>query len=375
MAGIYIHIPFCRQACHYCDFHFSTNYRLQNDFITALLKEIVLQRPYLQGETVETIYFGGGTPSLLASSAIREIMNSIFTDFSIGSDPEITLEANPDDIDPLHLKEWKDAGINRLSIGVQSFFKEDLLWMNRVHDENQAILAIEHVKDAGFDNYSLDLIYGIPGVSEEKWGKNLHKAISFQSPHISCYALTVEPRTTLFKMIKTNKTADIESERQAEQFLTGVRTLEEAGYEHYEISSFAKPGKRSRHNSSYWQSKKYLGLGPSAHSFNGHSRQWNISNNAHYITSLMGGVLNCQSESLRPTDLLNEYIMTSLRTLEGLDLQYVANQFGKEKVHVIENKASAPIHSKQMEKKYQRLVLTKNGKLFADGIASALFFE
>ena len=321
MAGIYIHIPFCRRPVTIVIFISLPNPDLQNDFITALLKEIELQQSYLQGETVETIYFGGGTPSLLSSTAVHEIMNSILNSFRIGSDPEITFEANPDDIDPLHLKEWKDAGINRLSIGVQSFFKEDLLWMNRIHDENQAMRAIEQAGNAGFDNFSLDLIYGLPGLSEEKWEKNLHKAISLHPSHISCYALTVEPRTVLFKMIKTNKTAGIDPEKQADQFLSGIRILEEAGYEHYEISSFAKPGKRSRHNSSYWQSKKYLGLGPSAHSFNGHARQWNISNNALYIKSLLGGILNYQEENLRPTDLLNEYIMTSLRTLEGLPLK------------------------------------------------------
>jgi oxygen-independent coproporphyrinogen-3 oxidase len=375
MAGIYIHIPFCKQACSYCNFHFSTNLSLQNDFTAALLKEIELRQPYLHGETVETIYFGGGTPSLLSSSALHQILDSVSRHFTIAPNPEITMEANPDDMDPDHLQDWKKAGINRLSIGVQSFFSEDLVWMNRAHNGHQAIRAVEQAKEAGFDNFSLDLIYGSPGLTDEKWEKNLHKVILLDPVHISCYALTVEPKTALFKMIKTKMTADVDPEKQASQFLTGIQELEAAGFEHYEISSFAKPGKRSRHNSSYWQSKKYLGLGPSAHSFDGTSRQWNISNNALYIKSLMADQLCFESENLLPKDLLNEYIMTSLRTTDGLDLQYVANQFGKEKGNLLENNASVYIHSNQMEKKLEKLLLTKNGKLFADGIAAALFFD
>jgi oxygen-independent coproporphyrinogen III oxidase len=375
MAGIYIHIPFCKQACTYCNFHFSTNLGLQNDFTGALLKEIELSRPYLHGEMVETIYFGGGTPSLLSSSALLQILDSISRYFTIGPDPEITLEANPDDMDPDRLQNWKKAGINRLSIGIQSFFSEDLIWMNRAHNRDQAFRAVEEAKKAGFDNFSLDLIYGSPGLTDDKWLENIRKVISLDPTHISCYALTVEPKTALYKMIKTKMAADVDPEKQASQFLTGIQELEAAGFEHYEISSFARPGKRSRHNSSYWQSKKYLGLGPSAHSFNGTSRRWNISNNAVYVKSLMAGQLCFESENLLPRDLLNEYIMTSLRTTEGLDLQHVASQFGKEKGSMLENNASVYIHSNQMEKKLEKLVLTKNGKLFADGIAAALFFD
>ena len=375
MAGIYIHIPFCKQACHYCNFHFSTSLTLQNDFTAALLKEIELRLDYLAGESVETIYIGGGTPSLIADPAIREILESVFDHFSVGSYPEITLEANPDDMHPDRLRLWKSIGINRLSIGVQSFFTEDLAWMNRAHNAEQAIWAVEEAKLAGFDNFSLDLIYGLPGLTDEKWGINLHKAISLGAPHISCYALTVEPKTALFRMIEQKKTPDTNPEIQAGQFFTGIQVLETAGFEHYEISSFAKPGKRSRHNSAYWQSKNYLGLGPSAHSFNGSGRQWNISNNALYIKSVMAGQPHVESENLNPRDVLNEYIMTSLRTMEGLDLQHVSDLFGKEKVNLLENNASVYIHSNQMEKKSEKLILTKNGKLFADGIAAALFFD
>ena len=375
MAGIYIHVPFCKQACHYCNFHFSTNLALQNDFTAALLKEIELRLLYLQGETVETIYFGGGTPSLLPASGIDNILQSLLNHFKISDDPEITLECNPDDMLPERLSDWKKSGINRLSIGVQSFFTEDLVWMNRAHDAIQAVTAVEQAKAKGFENYSLDLIYGAPLLTDEKWGKNLHKAISLDPPHLSCYALTVEPKTALHNMIRLKKTPDVLPEIQANQFLMGAMTLESAGYEHYEISSFAKPGKRSRHNSSYWQSKKYLGLGPSAHSFDGSGRQWNMGNNALYIKSIREGILPFEYENLQPRDRLNEYIMTSLRTMEGLDLIYVSAQFGTGKGSSLERNAAEYIRAGQMILSNEKLVLTKKGKLFADGIASALFFD
>jgi oxygen-independent coproporphyrinogen III oxidase len=375
MAGIYIHVPFCKQACNYCNFHFSTNLALQNDFTAALLKEIELRMPYLNNETVETIYFGGGTPSLLPASAIGSILNTLYRNFSIAPNPEITLESNPDDMEPDLLEAWKRAGINRLSVGVQSFFEEDLSWMNRAHDANQAIHSIKLAVAAGFDNFSLDLIYGLPWLTDEKWSKNLHNAISLNPTHISCYALTVEPKTLLYKMIRLKKTEDVQPEKQASQFLTGIQELEAAGFEHYEISSFAKPGKRSRHNSAYWQSKKYLGLGPAAHSFDGTSRQWNISNNALYIKSMSEGRLSVESEQLLPRDLLNEYIMTSLRTMEGLDLKLVSSHFGNDKSNELADNAIEYIRLNQMERDNEKLVLTRKGKLFADGIAAALFFD
>ncbi len=375
MAGIYIHIPFCKQACHYCDFHFSTNPALQNDFTGALLKEIPLRVSYLQGEPIETIYFGGGTPSLMPAKAIGEILKSIQQHFEIGEAPEITLEANPDDMDPVSLERWKEMGINRLSIGIQSFFEEDLQWMNRAHTALQALDAPRAARHAGIDNISLDLIYGSPGLTEEKWRKNLLTAISLDPSHLSCYALTVEPKTALFQLIRRKKSPDIEPDKQASQFLMGIQVLESAGYEHYEISSFAKPGKRSRHNSSYWQSKKYLGLGPSAHSFDGRNRHWNMANNALYIKSLDSGQWYGEAEELQPKDRLNEYIMTSLRTLEGLDLRYVCEEFGKEKELALKTNTGVYIRSSQMIHAGDRLTLTPEGKLFADGIASALFFD
>jgi len=331
MAGIYIHIPFCKQACHYCNFHFSTSPALQNDFAEALLKEMEVRKGYLEGETIETIYFGGGTPSYLPDSSLARILESVYGLFPVGPEPEITLESNPDDMDPARLRAWKEMGINRLSIGIQSFFDDDLIWMNRAHKAGQALLAIDQTIKTGFKQFSLDLIYGSPGLTDEKWLNNLQTALSFNPPHISCYALTVEPKTALYQMIRMNKSADIHPKKQAAQFLNGIETLESAGYEHYEISSFAKPGNRSRHNSSYWHSKKYLGLGPSAHSFNGISRQWNIANNALYIKNIMTGQETHELEVLKPRDLLNEYIMTSLRTREGLELSHIRTHFGEEK--------------------------------------------
>jgi oxygen-independent coproporphyrinogen III oxidase len=273
------------------------------------------------------------------------------------------------------LMAWKKDGINRLSIGVQSFFDEDLFWMNRAHNGIQALNSIEIARETGFENFNIDLIYGLPALTDEKWSKNLHTVLSAQPNHISCYALTIEQKTALYKMIQAGKTEDVKPEIQARQFLLAVEILEDAGFEHYEISSFAKPGKRSRHNSAYWQSKKYLGLGPAAHSFNGISRQWNISNNALYIKSIAAGELNMEYEHLNPKDILNEYIMTSLRTLEGTDLHYVSTHFGDDKSTMLLTKSAEYIRTARMEKKSNKLVLTKNGKLFADGIASALFFE
>jgi oxygen-independent coproporphyrinogen III oxidase len=375
MAGIYIHVPFCKQACHYCNFHFSTSLAMKNDFTAALLKEISLRPDYLQGEPVETIYFGGGTPSLLSDAEMLAIMEAIHRYLNVVATAEITLEANPDDVNPDGLARWKMAGINRLSLGVQSFFGQDLLWMNRAHDEIQAERAVLDAQSMGLDNISIDLIYGLPDLTDDRWKMNISRAASLQVPHLSCYALTVEPKTPLFKKIRLGAMPDIVPEDQARQFLNGVQWLEESGYEQYEISNFARPGKRSRHNSAYWQSKKYLGLGPSAHSFNGSTRQWNVANNAKYIQSLGRGELNFKSETLSTADRLNEYIMTSLRTSEGLDLQRVAAAFGTEKKDLLKKNAAHYIHADQMILAGEKLILTRKGKLFADGIASGMFSE
>lgn len=327
-----------------------------------------LRKEYLAGEEVETIYFGGGTPSLLQLEDLRLQIEKTRDLFPVSENAEITLEANPDDIDEDKLSGWKQAGINRLSIGIQSFFEEDLQWMNRAHNAKQASdnlqLAIEH-----FDNITIDLIYGHPLLTNEKWKGNVEKVIALNIPHISCYALTVEPKTPLQKLIAEKKKENVDQETQASQFLLLMNWLEDAGYEHYEISNFAKPGFRSRHNTSYWQGKKYLGLGPSAHSFDGESRQWNISNNKNYIDSLENGIIPSEKEILTPVQKLNEYIMTSLRTVEGLDLDRIPEAASYE----LRAASKKYTDSGKLVLKENRLVLTKEGKLFADGIAAELF--
>lgn len=374
MAGIYVHIPYCKKACHYCNFHFSVSLRNSNDFIQALLKEIVLQKNFLDKDPINTIYFGGGTPSLLKKEDLQQVLQQVYTSFSIAPDPEITLEANPDDITASSLADWKAAGINRLSIGIQSFFEEDLQWMNRAHNAGQAKACIALAREAGFENYSIDLIYGGPGLTDEKWKENVQQAVALKVPHLSCYALTVEPGTALQKMIQLHKKAAVDPEKQARHFLLLMDWLQQAGYEHYEISNFALPGYRSRHNSSYWGGKKYLGLGPSAHSFNGSHRQWNIANNALYIAALNRGEIPFEEEKLTPTQQLNEYIMTSLRTMQGLDLGYTRDFFGEGVTMQIQQNSSKYIASEKLWLNESRLQLTKEGKLFADGIAADLFF-
>ncbi len=375
MAGIYLHIPFCKQACNYCNFHFSTSLRNKNAFVAALLKESVLQTEYLGKEVVETIYFGGGTPSLLDFEDLNRILNELYSSYKIDTDAEITLEANPDDINDEKLRQWKTAGINRLSIGVQSFFEEDLIWMNRAHNAQQAINSIKSAQNKGFDNITIDLIYGNPTLSNESWQRNLEQAIGLQIPHLSCYALTIEPKTLLHKMIAQKKVADINTDVQAEQFMILMDILNNAGYEHYEISNFAKLGKRSKHNSSYWQGKKYLGLGPSAHSYNGAERRWNIANNHLYNESLQQNKVPFEKEELTQTQRLNEYIMISLRTIEGCDLNYIEKNFRQKSKEMLFENARKYINEKKLKLEQEKLLLTTEGKLLADGIAASLFFE
>lgn len=371
MAGIYIHIPFCKQACNYCNFHFSTSLRYKNELIDALLKEINLKPDFfkvLPPETVETIYFGGGTPSLLTTDEISSIIRAIQNNYAVSGEAEITLEANPDDISEEKLISWKAVGINRLSIGIQSFFEEDLRWMNRAHTASQAIenlrLAISH-----FNNITIDLIYGTPGLTNEKWQKNVQQAIDLNIPHLSCYALTVEPKTPLDKLIRQHKKEDVNPDFQSEQFLLLMDWLTKAGYEHYEISNFARPGYRSRHNSSYWRGKPYLGIGPSAHSFNVSTRWWNIANNARYIESINQGVIPFEKEELTNSQRINEYIMISLRTAEGIEM----SRLDKKNREFILKESSRYINSGKMIEKDGFLQLTREGKLLADGIAAGLF--
>ncbi|MES2893689.1 MAG: radical SAM family heme chaperone HemW [Bacteroidota bacterium] len=374
LSGVYIHIPFCKQACHYCNFHFSTSKHQRSLMVESIAKEIALTPFISEAEKyIETIYFGGGTPSILNEKELASILNALHEKFSISSGAEITLEANPDDITPSALQQWKALGINRLSTGIQSFVEAELKWMNRAHNANEALACIDHMKQAGFDNYSIDLIYGSPLLDDEAWANNVQMAITQNIPHISCYALTVEPKTALDKMIRDHKKSPVDPERQARQFLLLINWMKEAGYEHYEISNFARPGMRSRHNSSYWQGKSYYGFGPSAHSFTGHARKWNVANNSLYIQSLQKNVIPYEEELLTPTQQLNEYIMISLRTSEGINLQQIQNSFNQEAADNLLKTAEPWIQGKKVELRDRSLVLTTEGKLFADGIAADLF--
>jgi oxygen-independent coproporphyrinogen III oxidase len=373
LAGIYIHIPFCKQACNYCNFHFVTSLRRKNELIAAIVHEISLTP---NPDTIETIYFGGGTPSLCTKDEIQSIIEKIRSVYKVSPAAEITIETNPDDITIEKLNEWKELGINRLSIGIQSFFEEDLLWMNRAHNELQSKECIELALQAGFTNMSIDLIYGTPLLTDEKWKQNVETAIAYNIPHLSCYALTVEPKTPLQKLITEKKKEDIDNDKQARHFLLLMDWLSQAGYEHYEISNFAKPGMRSRHNSSYWSGKKYSGFGPAAHSYDGNSRKWNIANNTSYIESINKDIIPSEKEELTATMRVNEYIMTSLRTTEGMDFIKVAafiNNEVRSKKHDIVKEAEKFIGAGKMVLENNFLKLTSEGKLMADGIAAELF--
>lgn len=374
MAGIYIHIPFCKKACHYCDFHFSTNTALKTSLVNAIVKEIALQKNYAFNEPIETIYFGGGTPSLLTQEELFSILNAIAKHHSITHNPEITLEANPDDVTLQKLHQWRQAGINRLSIGIQSFFQEHLQWMNRAHSSIQAFNAIIQSQDAGFYNLTIDLIYGFPLLNNEQWQKNLENAVKLNIKHISPYCLTVEEKTALNYFVKKGKEPSPSEEQGAKQFEFMVGYLTQNGYEHYEISNFAKPGFYSKHNSNYWKGKLYIGLGPSAHSFNGYSRQWNIRNNAEYIRRINAFVDWFEKEELSIETRYNEYIMTSLRTQWGCDLNFVKNQFGDNLYDYLLLQAKPYIQAEMLFLNQEILKLSSSGKLLADKIASDLFW-
>jgi oxygen-independent coproporphyrinogen-3 oxidase len=374
MAGIYIHIPFCKKACHYCDFHFSTSLLQLDPLLQALEAEIALRKNYL-AEPIETIYLGGGTPSLIPPAAIHHLLECIRASFSVSASAEITLEANPDDITAEQVAAWKMAGINRMSVGVQSFHPHLLQWMNRAHDANQSVEAIALLQKGGFENISLDLIYGCPNQSDESWEKDVRETLALGVPHVSCYALTSEPNTALWHMIKKGDTPQIHSEQQARQFILLMEWMQAAGYEHYEISNFSLPHQRSRHNSAYWKGVPYLGIGPSAHSFNGHEREWNISNNAGYIESIGKGMLPSTKEILTTTQQVNEYIMTSLRTMEGISLLQIANRFGDVIPEQMMQDAKPWIREGLLQLENQYLILSRAGKLMADRIAADLFRE
>jgi len=373
MAGIYIHIPFCNSKCNYCNFYSVASSKHLDAYIPALLKEIALQHSYLEKEPIETIYIGGGTPSLLGYTQLASILEKLNKTFEIKPDAEITIEANPNDLNASKIKEFKNLFINRLSIGIQSFFKEDLKYLHRLHSPSQAETAVKRSQDAGFENISIDLIYGIPTLSDENWKKNLHYSFSLNVPHISAYSLTVEPNTALNKLITKGKLTPVNEEQSIKHFKVLMQQTRENDFLHYEVSNFCKKDYFSKHNSNYWKGIKYLGLGPSAHSYNKVERQWNISDTQKYIEHLDSNKLLYEKEVLSETDKLNEYIMTSLRTMWGCDLDYIETYFGISEKTRLEKKSVQFIDDKKMINQKNHLILSDEGFLFADGIAAALF--
>ena len=372
MSGIYIHIPFCKQACHYCDFHFSTQLGKKEAMVGPIVKELELRKPEVDDE-VETIYFGGGTPSVLSNDEIKRLIQAVYDNYKVIDHPEITLEANPDDLSSNRIILLSKSRINRLSIGIQSFYEEDLRLMNRAHNAEEAEKCIEAATQY-FDNITIDLIYGIPEMGNERWKANIQKALDFGLPHISSYALTVEPRTALKRFIEKGIVPDVDDEQAEEQFHILVDILEADGFVNYEISNFGKPGFFSKNNTAYWLGKKYVGIGPSAHSFDGKQRSWNIRNNPTYIKKINEGELPSEIETLSTTDRYNEYVMTGLRTIWGVDLDRTASEFGENYLKYLNQQAAKYLEQDLLILTNGKLLTTKKGKFLADGIASDLFF-
>ena len=389
MSGIYIHIPFCKQACHYCDFHFSTSLKKKEELIKALAKELELRKAEFENIKVETIYFGGGTPSLLTIDELQFLIDEVYKNYKVTSAPEITIEANPDDLmNPFRsedatmgttemsgktvFEDYKSIGINRLSIGIQSFFDNDLKLMNRAHNAEEARVCLQEATKY-FDNISIDLIYGIQGASNEQWLKNVDTALSYNIPHISSYALTVEPKTALASFIKKGIVDDVDDEQAHQQFSMLKDVLESRSFIHYELSNFAKAGYFSKNNSAYWQGKSYLGIGPSAHSFNGTHRSWNVRNNTKYIKAIGIGNLPIEIEKLTKIDQYNEYVITGLRTIWGVSLSKVEQEFGKTYKDYLLGQAQVFINQHLLYIDDVHLKVTQKGQFLSDGIASELF--
>ena len=378
MSGIYIHIPFCKQACHYCDFHFSTSLKKKDEMVAALAKEIqlrsnsIIHHPSPITESIETIYFGGGTPSILSIADLKFLIDEVYRNFKVVENPEITVEANPDDLNLETIRQLANLSVNRLSIGIQSFFEDDLKLMNRAHNAEEAKKCLEFAKHY-FDNISIDLIYGIPNMSSKKWGQNIETALSFGVPHISSYALTVEPKTALHSFIQKGIIAAPDDEVAHEHFQILVDKLSENGFIHYELSNFGKENFFSKNNTSYWLGKKYIGIGPSAHSYDGTNRGWNVSNNSQYIKSIQENKVPIEFETLTKTDRYNEYVMTGLRTIWGVSLDQIEQKFGKTYLDYLNQQAAKFIDDHLLFLDENILRTTKKGKFLSDGIASDLF--
>ncbi|WP_046755066.1 radical SAM family heme chaperone HemW [Kordia jejudonensis] len=372
MAGIYIHIPFCKQACHYCDFHFSTSLAKKDVMLEAIHKELQLRKDELKDVLIETIYFGGGTPSLLSLAELNKILEVVQEQYTVIETPEITLEANPDDLSEAKIKELAASPINRLSIGIQSFFEDDLQLMNRAHKAEEAKHCLE-IATQYFDNITIDLIYGIPTMSMQQWKENLQIAFNFGIRHISSYALTVEPKTALEKFIRQGTYPNVSEEESLAHFNVLLEETAKKGFIHYEISNFGKPEYLSKHNTSYWKGAKYIGIGPSAHSFSKTTRSWNVANNALYIKKIQEGILPSTIETLSLDDQYNEYIMTGLRTIWGISLSYIQEEFGEHyKLHTVQC-AETHLTEKTIQQEAGIIKTTQKGKFLCDGIASDFF--
>ena len=374
MAGIYVHIPYCKQKCHYCDFHFSTTLRTKEDLLNALKKEIELQNNFLEGQNINTIYFGGGTPTILKQEELMQLFDVLYQNFHIAIDAEITIEANPDDLTAQKVKELRKTPVNRFSIGVQSFQDADLQFMNRAHNAEESLGSIKRVQDSGWENITIDLIYGTPTLSDTEWQNNLQTAINQEVPHISAYALTVEKNTALHHFIENKKCAPLSEEKSARQFLQVMETLPKSGFIQYEISNFAQEGFYSQHNSNYWKGEKYLGIGPSAHSFNGIERQWNIANNLHYIQQISKGIVPAKTEKINEKQRYNDYILTTLRTKQGVNINFIKYHFSSNYERFLINSAQKWINSAHLLINNDLLTLSKKGMLMADYISSDLFW-
>jgi oxygen-independent coproporphyrinogen-3 oxidase len=370
MAGLYFHIPFCRKACTYCDFHFSTSHQ-HALVLDAMEKELVRRSRELGDASVGTIYFGGGTPSLLPAERIADFVQLAHDLLRVERDVEVTLEANPDDVTEERLAAWRAGGVTRISLGTQSFRNDRLRWMGRAHDAAQALTSIELIAHSGFRSWTIDLIYGLPGMDLDEWDEQLSIALDHGMPHLSAYCLTVEPRTALEHQVRNRVVLLPGDDAQSTQFTRLIERMEEAGFEQYEISNFARDGHRSRHNSSYWAGVPYVGIGPSAHSYNGTTRRWNIANNARYVKAVGEGTSYWTEESLTPTDRVNEALMTGLRTVEGVDLAMLGEDF----LELHRSYIDALVSKGHGQLTGTRLALTKAGRHFADRIASDLFLD
>ena len=372
MAGIYIHIPFCKQACFYCDFHFSTSLKKKSELIDALILELELRKAELQNDTIDTIYFGGGTPSLLTMSEISRIIEGVYKNYSVSENPEISLEANPDDLSETTIKSLAESPVNRLSIGIQSFFETDLKQMNRAHNAKEARACLD-MATSYFNNITIDLIYGIPKMSLDQWNENLQIAFGYNIQHISSYALTIEPKTALESFIKKGDYPPIDDTLALQHFNHLISETERNGFVQYEISNFGIPGYFSKHNTSYWKGKSYLGIGPSAHSFNTTTRSWNIANNSKYIDSIQKRLLPNTAETLSINDQYNEYVMTGLRTIWGVSLEELTHRFGLIYVEHFLKFSHKFLNQGTLERKDASVTVTNKGKFLVDGIAAELF--